>query len=511
MADLFTFTVPDPNTIRDNFLRTMKNGLISRGVVNPVPDMGPGSDWWVEATAISNEISVVHGNTVLKADALMPDTATGSDLTNWGDLVGPTKQRAAGGSFGPVTLSSTATSTVPLGAQLIDQNGLRYQVSIGGSYANGATIPIAAIDSGIETNLPQGSILRWQSPPTFSANTVTVGLGGLVNGVDAENQEGFRQRIEAVLQTPPGAGNWSHVAQVAESSASAVQKAFPYPAAQGPATLHIAVTAAPTATNSSRAVNGSLMTGTVIPYITANLPEHAFIVTTPTLDAPVKVGFQLSLPSSPTANPSGPGGGWLDGSPFPSLASGQFFVQATVVTTATQITCDAQAAPTANVSRIAWFNYSNRQLLKALVIGVSGTAGAWVLTLDTPFTGIQVGDYIFPQSAKQDTYIAAVLAAFELMGPAEKTANASALLRAFRHPVPSTSWPSTLGPAMLKAITDSGTEASAASFCKRDAGAFGSSTGSAGSLALPAADVYATISSPPLIFIPSSIAFYPAS
>lgn len=506
MADLFTLVVQTPDEIRSSFLRTIQNGLVQLGIATPnINDQG---DFYIEGTALGNELSVNASNGILSADQVNEDTSSGQNLIDQGDKKYGLKPRDAGGSFGPVIAQTSTPGLVALGAQLTDANGLRYQVSVGGSYANGDSVPISAIDTGAATNLAQGSSLQWRNAPAFFAPTALVGLGGLVNGVDSETQENFRQRVLAKMSNPPGSGNWEHCVEIAEASSPSVQKGFCAPAVQGPGTVHTIVTAAPTTTNSSRVVNSTLMNTVINPYIQGKLPQHVYSVNTSVVDVPVDCAIGIAIPSSPSASPAGPGGGWLDGTPFPiRLASGA--AQVTSVTSASifQITCDAP--PTPGVSKIAWFNYHTRTLMKATVISYTGTSGFFTVTIDTPFTGIANVDHIMPQAANTDLYVNAILAAFELMGPAEKSSNASALIRGFRHPVPSSGWVNTLGPSMLKAVTDSATEVSNAQFNLRATVAYSTIVGPVGALSLPAADVYATIESPPLIFIPQNISFYP--
>ena len=89
-----TFVVRDSSTIRDGILRVLRNGLIQRGVESP--NVTPGSDWYVLATAVAQQLVVAEANAVLKADALMPDTAEAEDLGRISAIFGLSKQAAAG-------------------------------------------------------------------------------------------------------------------------------------------------------------------------------------------------------------------------------------------------------------------------------------------------------------------------------------------------------------------------------------------------------------------------------
>jgi len=506
MAQLGEFVVKDAITVRDDILRTIKNGLIKQGVTQP--KVGPNSDWFIIATALGNELAVVQANAIVKADQQMPDSAVAADLKRIATLLDLEKQKAAG-SIGNVTITTSATSPIVTGAQLTDAAGLRFEVTVGGNYVSGASVPIRAVDTGFDTNHAAGDTLRWVSSPPFCDGNTTVATGGLVNGIDDEDDEVLRARVLAVFQNPPGAGNWEHVAEIAEESSASVQKAFVCPAVQGPSTLHVAVCAAPTETSKSRVVATATMNGTVEPFIKGKLPTHAHVVVTTVTDISADVAIGLSLPEAPTASPPGPGGGWTNGTPWPSVDGVNYFrVTVGAVVGSTEFTLDARTAPTPNVSRIAWISTIDWTLKTALVTAFTGSAGLYAITIDNPFTGIAAGAYIWPECQNAQTYVDALLQAFALMGPGEKTSNASALVRGFRHPPPSSSWPYAIGPAMLRAISDSGAEVLDTTFLHRTyqgAGPTDVKTGSGGVLAPVVAG---SVTSPPNQFVPRHLGFF---
>ncbi len=499
---LVEFTTKDSTAIRDDILRVLKNGLIRRGV--PAPNVGPGSDFFVLATALGNELEVVEANAIIKCDAQMPDTAVEEDLLRIAQIWSMNKQPAAG-SFGNVVIDNSAASPIATATELTDSGGLRYKVSVGGTYAIGASVPIEAIATGKATDHPEGDILRWVNAPPFCDDKVSVGIGGLTNGHNADDDESLRARVLAVLQNPPGSGNWEDVAEKAEQSANQVQKSFVYPAIQGPGTQHVAVVASPTDTNKDRDVAATVMSGSVVPYVLAKLAQHSLIATTTVANVDTSVAFALALPEAPTANPAGPGGGWLNGTPWPAPDGvSSFRCTVTAVTSTTVFTVDADTAPSAGVSRVAWLSPTDWKLYTGLVTGVSGTSGAYAITLDRAFTGIATGAYIWPECVNAQTYVAAVLAAYALMGPGEKTTNASALVRGFRHPIPGASWPYALGPHLARALSNVGDEVEDVQFFHRTDGAT-TLTGSSGQVK---PQVPGAITDPPNQFVPNNIAFY---
>lgn len=502
MTELNQIATKDAITIRDNYLRTIKNGLIRLGVADP--QVGPNSVWFVKGSALGNEIAVVQANAIVRGDQQMPDTAINEQLARIATLLDLAKQPAAG-SIGSVGITVSAISPIVTGAQLTDSGGLRYEVIVGGNYDGSEPVPIRAISTGFDTNHAAGDVLRWVSAPPFCDDNVVVSAGGLVNGIDAEDDEVLRSRVFAVFQNPPGAGNWEHVAEMAEESTSSVQKAFVHPAIQGPATAHVVVVAAPTATSKSRVVATALVNGTVDPYVKGKTPTHAYVVTTTVVDVNTDVAFGLTLPEAATANPPGPGGGWTNGSPWPTIDAITYFrVTVTAVTSSTVFTVDAQTAPTAGVSRIAWLSTIDWTVKTALVSSYTGSAGAYVVTIDAPFTGIAVGSYIWPECQNAQTYADAVLAAFAVMGPGEKSTNVGALVRGFRHPPPVTSWAYSVGASMLRAISNAGDEVLDTQFLHRTDGTT-TKTGPSGILT---PQVPATVASAPNQLIPRNIAFY---
>jgi len=500
MPKLFTFEARDAATIRDSMLRVKRNGLIALGIANP--NVGPGSDDYAHFSALASELEVVEANAIVKADAQMPDSAEGDDLYRQAAMHGLYLKGAAG-SKGVGTLTTAATTTIPTGAELVDDSGLRFRLVEGGVFANGAQLKIEAIDKGAATNHAEGDVLRWQSAPPFADEKVVIGAGGLQYGHDAEDDEGLRQRFLAVLRTPPRSGNWEHVAELAEQSDAAVTKAFVYPALQGPATVHIAVVAAPTATSKLRDVAASTLNASVAPFVAGQLPEHTHVVTTSVVNVATDLSIMLSLPEAQTASPPGPGGGWLDGTPWPDVGAGAG-TRVTAVTSSTQITVNAQIAPTVGVSRVSWISASDWIVRTARVTASSGVAGAYVVTLDAPFAGIAVSDFVWPACENAQAYLDAVLAHFALMGPGEKTDNVSALVRGYRRPVPATSWPYGLGAQLLRDLVHSQAEIASALYLYRSDGTNTYSTPTGVLNPVPPASV----TDPPKIYVPNRIGFY---
>lgn len=495
-----TFATKSQNEIRDDFLRTVKNGLVARGVASPA--ISPGSDFYVEGTALGNEIAVLYANQIVTGDNLMPDTAIGSALDRIANVIGLTR-RVAGGSTGFVTYSASQQGLVIVGTQLVDSTGLRYQVTVGNSYKNNDPIPVAAIDTGKATNHPSADVLRWVTAPAYAAPTVVIGTAGLTGASDVEDDETLRTRVLSVFQNWPSSGNWQQVATLAEASSTLVQKGYVYPAANGPSTCHIAVVGYATntavAATKNRDIDATTMSGTVVPYVSGNLPEYAEITTTTVANVVTDVAIGLALPAAPTASPPGPGGGWVNGTPWPTI-TGSGYANVTAVTSSTRITVASPGTPVANVSKIAFLDPTNWTIYTATVTAVNNGASPWDISIDTSWPNVAIGNYVWPQAVNQIQYVANLLGAFALMGPGEKVASASGnYARAYRHPLPTLSWPYSLGPVMLRTVTSgnatlpTNAEVLDAQFLYR-------------STTTPA--VPGAITSPPNILVPRNVGFY---
>jgi hypothetical protein len=97
------------------------------------------------------------------------------------------------------------TATAEDGSTVVALSG---SVTIPGSGTGFGSIAakFIAITEGSVGNLPRGTVLTWDNPPTGADGTFTL-TGGLSHGDDLEDNPGVYGRIVARLQTPPDGGN----------------------------------------------------------------------------------------------------------------------------------------------------------------------------------------------------------------------------------------------------------------------------------------------------------------
>lgn len=462
MAD---FKIKDKQEIKDDFLRTIKRGLINRGIENP--NVGKGTLFDLVADGFSDFGALVYDGILTSANACLPDSALGDDLIrlarNKGLSLSP-----AGPSSGLISFTASVDSPIAFatGLQLIDQTGLLYNVTVGGSFDSTQYLNVSSVDTGTQTNLEKGATLRWLNPPAFvDSNATVVGLTpdsseGLTGGVDAETIEGLRTRLLAIEAGPPNAGeNYTSVNAFAEKSSSAVQKAFSYPGVYGPGTAHIAVVRAPTATSKTRDIDSLIMANQVIPGVIGEMAEFTDITVTTVTNVNCDISIAILLPTAKSAIPAGPGGGWYDSTPFP-LPKSPFGFAAVTVENSNKMTLESYYAPVVG-ARVCYVSPLNWKVYHSKIVSFTFNGGSeYTIVIDNGFfyddstsEAIRNGDWIFPDAVNMDIYVNGLLTAFASLGPGQKTNSIGVLPRAYRKPLVNISFPCDISGRFIKTFT----------------------------------------------------------
>lgn len=414
---------------RDSTIRFFRQGLIRNGVpsASATAAVQKGTERWLTFDAVANQLALVHANERAREDATMPDTSTSADLERLCAIVGITRSAGAGAQ-GAVTVSCSGATSIAAGQELTGPNNKRYKTISTTLVNDGDPVNVIGIDVGKATDLPPGSVMTWVSPPPLCATTAAVSSSGLVNGTEADTDAKLRSRLLKKLREPQNGGNWSHYRDWAENASAGVEGAYVYPALQGPATVHVAVTVPGTAENNYSRIGTAALLSTVALEVVKNAPDHAHNVFTLVSHSNLSLGIELGLPEPV---PNGPGGGWRDVSTSRWPVSGPFCKVASI-TSPTIFSISANNTPVVG-AQIMFFQSSTLKFAFAKVLAYSG-AGPYTVTIDTPLSGVTVGDYVSPACEKADEYAKALLEYVASLAPGEKSSDATVLLRATRKP-----------------------------------------------------------------------------
>lgn len=462
-------------------LSAYRNGLIARGISNP--DVGIGTEAYLKFNTLGIQLSLLQGTFKTALDAQLPDTATQTNLERLCAMVG-IKRRGASGSVGTIAfVTSLSSSLVQTGAQLTSKSGLIFSVVAGGSFANGDSISVQSISTGSNTNLAEGEILTWLSPPIGAKANVAINAPGCSGGLDNETDEQLRARFFNFLSTPPGNGNASHLIQLAEASTDGVTY-FCYPAYNGPATVALAGVRAPSATDKNRDIDTAVLNAVIEPYVSGNYPEHVDLSVRTVVNESADVAIALALSDGQWKNSASPR--------FPQPATSPGYCAVTAVTSSTVVAVNSQSAPSAGISQVAYVDRTTWTLYRARVLSFTGS-GPYTITLDSPFPNIAVGDYVFPDCLNAQGYLDTLLGYFASLGPGELIDAEGLLPRALRRPLPNVAHPYSLGSLALKFLVDAGSEVEDADYLYRSA---------------TTPTIPSDASDPPNILVPRRIAFY---
>lgn len=110
----------------------IKAGAEKRGY--PTVNISPGSDYFMTANGVAQEIEPLYATQVVMFENVMPDTTSGDWLDRWLRVVGLSR-RSAGKSTGYIILDATTFCIVATGQELLDPSGAKFVVTVGGTYA----------------------------------------------------------------------------------------------------------------------------------------------------------------------------------------------------------------------------------------------------------------------------------------------------------------------------------------------------------------------------------------
>lgn len=495
MTDLYLPSVED---MRDQMLQDLELAAIDAGVDEPPIEVG--TDWYGLAVAEANLHAISVQNVALTQNDLTPLNAEEPKLDEWRQAFGLPVVNA-GAARGRIVVETSGSVSIIAGTQWTHSKGTRYSATattVG--VANNDEIEVVCLDVGSKGNLDPGDTVQLVGSVTNLKTKATVSnTEPLQNGTDTETPERKRDRILNRTANAPGGGNWGQLRQIALEASPAVQDAYVYPALGGPSSAKVVLTRSfdPDRRVFSRAPSATLVE-IVRAAIQTNAADGNEVVVQAVADENVDVALLVTIPDSILSG--GNGKGWLDSAPWPSL-NGDTYVAVTSVTDERTITVGAltATAPVAGQTRIAWYSPVDKAFTTRLVTAQSGTAGAWVLTLDAPLSSsdasiVAVGDFICPAAANTVAYGTTWRTILEALGPGENTASTDRLPRAARHPYTDVEDSPNLNASQLRALGNAHAEILDVSYSYR------SVTGPT---------VPAAIATAPNVLVPHQLGFYP--
>lgn len=447
------FRVMPRGFIRDKvILANFREGL--RQLVNPQTGQlftedeiaratRPGSRWYIEAQAIDDYGQGRQRNALWLADQIRAERASSKWLVEFHGRPRIGDPLPATGGAGLVRIPGVP-GTIVVGSTLIgsrsaytarDPAGNVYQVFQQGFVGEDgfATLLMAAVSTGAETNLVPGTALTWiNRDPNLEPQCHVFGAR-FTGGTNRETEAEYLDRLAAAIRNRPAAGNDAQMADWARVSSNAIERGFVYACAFHAGGTLIALTQkrggaiGPLA----RIPNDAVLTQGIAfltPPLSPVLSRSFVFVVTPTPE-PTDLQIRLGLQRGTDA-------GWVDPSPFPSFHATAPAVTSVSSNTDFVITCPGDATlPNQsalatltgdNAPALMLWNEAQSRFIRLNVASVEdlGSNEYHVLLGSSPqalvgdFT-VAEGQLVSPETERRDVIAQSIERYFDELGPAQ--------------------------------------------------------------------------------------------
>lgn len=191
---------------------------------------------YVVSRVLAGAAHMLHGHIDYVSRQLFADTSEAEFLRRQGGLFGVTPTAA---TYARAAIALTGTAgTAPAGTTLTRADGTEYTLDADATLASGtATGALTAKVAGADGSLAAGMVLSFQSPISGIDASVTV-TASTEDGSDEEDDDAYRVRFLAKLQSPPqGGAGTDYVAWAKE--VSGVTRAWVYPRELGAGTVTV--------------------------------------------------------------------------------------------------------------------------------------------------------------------------------------------------------------------------------------------------------------------------------
>lgn len=219
------------NTLEQSFdfARSLGRALLPTRDWSP---LGMGGKW---ARWFAGVVTDLHAHVDSIKDDLLPDTASGTALDRWGKIRGVTRKAATPArKSNALRVQGTSGTAITIGLVLTSKGGLTFQVNEAETIpaAGNVAVDIVAISTGAQTRLPKGEVLTFSAPPAGIEEEAELILAMDEDGVDAESDGDYRNRILEKFSSPPLGGAQSDYVQWAKE-VTGIATAYAYPLRQG--------------------------------------------------------------------------------------------------------------------------------------------------------------------------------------------------------------------------------------------------------------------------------------
>lgn len=456
-----TVTVKSRDEWRAHYLRSYR-------LRDPEADTLEGTQPWIDASCLADQLVILSENARQISRKIPLSELSAEELDQRAKELGIPPRFPELGSSGAVSIvASTDGTHLFAGDELTtEDSSIKFRVLIENDYADGAQVPIAAVDTGPQTNLPPGTKLLFSAPrpgcgPVAIVVEQTDGAG-TIGGRIKESDDELRQRISDTQADPAATGNAAAYIRFAENSRGhgvPVQKAFAYPAILGPGTMGVAFTLKPAKAGASRVPNATQIQQ-VRDYVVGQMPGDDSYADIVLLSQPVNIVLDVEWATG-AAN-------WEDETPWPerrNSGAGAVIVQSATDATHFVLATDnavysGVADPVAGQT-IAFFNgAANGSYARKRILSVAGS-GPWTIVVDTTnavsdtaFTPA-VGARPCPWSDSLVDLIETAAEYFGLTGPGEQRATFfDPGVREKRYPYSPKDWPSTVSNRVAGRLLD---------------------------------------------------------
>lgn len=193
---------------------------------------------YVFARVQAGAAHMLHAHLEFLSRQIFPDQSEAEYLERQATLFGLTR-RGATFAGGVVDVTGANGTVIPAGSLLQRSDGTQYATDADVAIdAGAATVGVTATVAGAGGNADPGVALTFVTPIAGIGVQATVGDGGIVDGVDEEDDDSLRERLLERMRMPPhGGAEHDYIAWAKE--VAGVTRVWVYPLEMGAGTVTV--------------------------------------------------------------------------------------------------------------------------------------------------------------------------------------------------------------------------------------------------------------------------------